>query len=64
MYFNATGLSAWFPTTSLAVITSVWYQNFPLANGKLVGRNRIKFKDDRGSLEQDFSNQSVLYKSQ
>ena len=43
---------------------SVWYKNVPLVNGKLVGRFRIKFQDDQGSLEQDPSNQSVLYESQ
>ena len=57
-------LSSWFSTTSLAVIMSVWYQNVPLVIGKLVGRFIIKFKDDRGSLEQDFSNQSILAESQ
>ena len=57
-------LSSWFSTISLAVKWSVWYQNVPLVIGKLVGRFIIKFKDDRGSLEQDFSNQSILAESQ
>ena len=57
-------LSSWFSTTSLAVIMSVWYQNVPLVIGKLVGRFRIIFKDDRGSLEQDPSNRAILAESQ
>ena len=57
-------LSPWFSTTSLAVIWSVGYQKFPLINGKSVGRFRIKFKDDRGSLEQDFSNRAIFAESQ
>ena len=57
-------LSSWFSTTSLAVIMSVWYQNVPLVIGKLVGRFRIIFKDDRGSLEQDPSNRAILAASQ
>ena len=53
-------LSPWFSTTSLATIG---YQNFPLVNGKTVGRFRIEFKHYWGSLEQDFSNRAIFAKS-